>query len=62
MYIYFCSGLGPDFIPFESSGSGFYLCSPVPGPDFINCESRSQSGFHSGRALGFIHFSRTPGN
>ena len=45
--ILFISSLGPDFIYLES-GSGFYRCSP--GPDCINDESGSRSGFYSLRA------------
>ena len=41
--ILFISSLGPDFIYLES-GSGFYRCSP--GPDCINDESGSRSGFY----------------
>ena len=51
--ILFISSLGPDFI-YSESGSGFYRCSPGPGPgpDFIHYES----GFCTGPAPDFIHF------
>ena len=55
MDLFFSSGPGPDFI-YISSGSGFNACSPGPGRDFINGESRSESGFHSGPASDSIHF------
>ena len=43
--VLFILGPGPglDCIHFES-GSSFYLFSMEPSPDFINYESRSESG------------------
>ena len=58
--IFLISSPGPDFIYLES-GSGFYRCSPGPGPDlsvvgpgpdFIHCES----GFCSGPAPESVRF------
>ena len=50
--MYLGPGPSPEFIHLES-GSGFNLCSMDSDPDFINGESRYESGFHSNSGLNF---------
>ena len=62
VFLIFGTGTDTDFIHFEF-GSGFYPRSPGPGADFINSESRSESGFRQSISFwspDFIRFSPGP--